>query len=95
MIVIVGVTVIVRVRVIVGVIVIVIVRVRVIVGVIVIVGVTVIVRVRVTHGELPRRSMRTTATAAPNPLSMLTTVTPDAQLVSIPNSAVRPERAVP
>jgi hypothetical protein len=38
---------------------------------------------------LPRR-MRSAANAAPKPLSMFTTVTPDAQLVSIPKSAVIP-----
>ncbi len=36
------------------------------------------------------RIKRNTAIAAPKPLSMLTTVTPDAQLVSMPKSAVRP-----
>jgi len=41
------------------------------------------------------RSMRITAIAAPKPLSMLTTVTPDAQLVSIPNKAVKPSNATP
>lgn len=47
------------------------------------------------HAALPLRSMRTTATAAPKPLSIFTTVTPDAQLVSMPSSAVKPESAVP
>jgi len=35
------------------------------------------------------------AQAAPKPLSMLTTVTPLAQEVSIPNSAAMPENAAP
>src|SRR3972149_561345 len=35
------------------------------------------------------------AAAAPTPLSIFTTVTPGAQLVSMANSAVNPERAVP
>ena len=39
--------------------------------------------------------MRTTAIAAPNPESMFTTVTPDEQPVSMPMSAVKPERADP
>lgn len=47
------------------------------------------------HAALLARSMRTTAAAAPKPLSMLTTVMPEAQLVSIPNNAVIPPRAVP
>jgi len=40
-------------------------------------------------------SMRPTAIAAPKPLSILTTVTPDAQLVSMAKSAVKPDSAVP
>jgi hypothetical protein len=92
------------------VIVIVIVRMVVIVRMIVIVGMIVVVtrmrmlvrvpvRMRVNdraarHVAL-RRSMRATATAAPKPLSMLTTVTPEAQLVSMPSKAVSPENAVP
>jgi hypothetical protein len=40
-------------------------------------------------------NIRPTAIAAPKPLSMLTTVMPDAQLVSIPNNAVNPDSAVP
>jgi len=40
-------------------------------------------------------SIRPTAIAAPKPLSMFTTVMPEAQLVSIPNSAVKPDSAVP
>jgi len=40
-------------------------------------------------------NIRPTAIAAPKPLSMLTTVMPDAQLVSIPNNAVKPDSAVP
>ena len=38
---------------------------------------------------------RTTAMAAPKPLSMFTTVTPDAQLERSPNSAVRPPNDTP
>src|SRR4030095_13494971 len=38
------------------------------------------------------RRMRFAAAAAPNPLSMLTTVTPGTQLVSMPRSALRPEK---
>ena len=38
---------------------------------------------------------RTTAIAAPNPLSMFTTVTPEAQLESIPNNAVSPPSDTP
>jgi hypothetical protein len=40
-------------------------------------------------------SMRPTAIAAPKPLSIFTTVTPEAQLVSMPKSAVKPDSAVP
>lgn len=54
---------------------------------------------RTTHGDAGfaccADSMRPTAIAAPKPLSILTTVMPDAQLVNIPNSAVKPLRAVP
>jgi len=39
--------------------------------------------------------IRPTAIAAPKPLSMFTTVMPEAQLVSIANSAVKPPSAVP
>ena len=39
--------------------------------------------------------IRPTAIAAPKPLSMFTTVMPDAQLVSIANKAVKPASAVP
>jgi hypothetical protein len=41
------------------------------------------------------RSMRTTAIAAPKPLSMFTTVTPEAQLESMPNMAVSPPSETP
>lgn len=56
-----------------------------------------VVRLFAGHADSPTgaRSMRTTAIAAPNPLSMLTTVTPDAQLVSMPSSAVSPSNATP
>jgi hypothetical protein len=48
------------------------------------------------HGEAgSTRRIRCTAMAAPKPLSMFTTTTPDAQLVSIAKSAVKPESAVP
>jgi hypothetical protein len=40
-------------------------------------------------------SIRCTAIAAPNPLSMFTTTIPEAQLDSIANSAVNPPSAVP
>jgi hypothetical protein len=39
--------------------------------------------------------MRAAEQPAPNPLSMLTTVTPVAQLVIIPNSAARPPKLAP
>jgi hypothetical protein len=39
--------------------------------------------------------IRATAIAAPNPLSMLTTATPEAHPVSIPKSAVMPPSATP
>jgi hypothetical protein len=42
-----------------------------------------------------RESQRTTAMAAPKPLSMLTTVTPAAQLDSMPSSAVKPPSEAP
>ena len=53
--------------------------------------------VRHQRGSLRRSasSRRTITMAAPNPLSMFTTLTPDAQLVSIPKSAVKPPSAVP
>ena len=41
------------------------------------------------------RRIWTAARPAPKPLSMLTTVSPPAQEVSIPNSAVNPPRAAP
>jgi hypothetical protein len=43
----------------------------------------------------PRDNQRTTAMAAPKPLSILTTVTPAAQLDNIPSSAARPPRDAP
>lgn len=42
-----------------------------------------------------KHAIRCTAIAAPKPLSMFTTVTPLAQLVSIAKSGVKPESAVP
>lgn len=42
-----------------------------------------------------RREMRTKAMAAPKPLSMFTTVTPAAQLDSIPSSAASPPSDAP
>ena len=65
-------------------------------------GMTVIVIVVVivahTRPSAPRaaaRSIRATANAAPNPLSMFVTVTPEAQLVSIPQRAAIPPKAAP
>lgn len=54
-------------------------------------------RIRCAHAGAPcgARNMRTTAMAAPKPLSMLTTVIPAAQLVSMPKSAVKPASATP
>jgi hypothetical protein len=52
----------------------------------------------VTHRDQYRplvRKMRAAAKAAPNPLSMLQTVMPDAQLVSMHASAVTPPNAAP
>jgi hypothetical protein len=43
----------------------------------------------------PRDIQRTTAIAAPKPLSMLTTVTPAAQLDSMPSNAARPPSDAP
>ncbi len=51
-------------------------------------------RRRVLHGSTGARR-RTVAIAAPKPLSMFTTVTPEAQLVSMPKSAVMPANATP
>src|ERR1700690_3118346 len=42
-----------------------------------------------------RNKMRSTAMAAPKPLSIFTTVKPAAQLLSIPNKAVNPCKAEP
>lgn len=80
----------VRVVVIVGVRMVVIMIVPVIMGVIVIV----VMLVALPHVAQSLR-IRCTAMAAPKPLSMLTTTTPDAQLVSMENSAVKPFMAVP
>src|SRR3954464_12842882 len=41
------------------------------------------------------RQIRLAAAAAPNPLSMLTTVTPDAQELSMARSAARPPKEAP
>ena len=46
------------------------------------------------HAET-RRAMRVAWTPAPKPLSMLTTDTPGAQLVSMPRRAARPANAAP
>ena len=69
---------------------------------IVIVIVPVLVLVFLAHHGLPSPTlafgslrMRWTAIAAPKPLSMLTTTTPEAQLVSMAKSAVKPPSAVP
>jgi len=51
--------------------------------------ITVVLVPLVPHVYL-RLKIRAAANAAPNPLSMFTTVTPDAQLVSIPRSAASP-----
>lgn len=51
-------------------------------------------RRRALHGSTGARR-RTAAIAAPKPLSTLTTVTPEAQLVSMPKSAVMPANATP
>ena len=65
------------------------------------------VRVPVPPNEKPRAThadancfccvaiIRPTAIAAPKPLSMFTTVMPEAQLVSMANSAVKPLNALP
>lgn len=62
-------------------------------------------RVSIRHGEAVsalatarapcRDSERTTAMAAPKPLSMFTTVTPAAQLESMPRSAAKPPLETP
>jgi hypothetical protein len=77
------------------------VRVRVIVMLVVVVRVVVLRRVT-KDWKLPHGApfccvviMRPTAIAAPKPLSMFTTVIPDAQLVNMPNRAVKPDSAVP
>ena len=64
--------------------------------------VRVIVIVLRAHHGLPSAAlafgslrMRWAAIAAPKPLSMLTTTTPEAQLVSMAKSAVKPPSAVP
>src|SRR5690606_26410067 len=44
---------------------------------------------------LKREVIRSAAIAAPKPLSILTTDTPDAQPVSMENSAVNPDKAAP
>ena len=49
----------------------------------------------IAHATARLLSSRPTAIAAPKPLSMFTTVTPEAQLVSMPSIAVNPARAVP
>ena len=46
------------------------------------------------HAEA-RRAIRVAWTPAPKPLSMLTTETPGAQLVSMPRRAARPPNAAP
>ena len=49
----------------------------------------------VPHGYCPAPSIRPIAIAAPNPLSMFTTVTPAAQLANIAKSDVIPPRCAP
>lgn len=67
-----------------------------VVVVVVVVVIVVVVVVAVRHvAAHPLGSMRCTAMAAPNPLSMFTTVTPAAQEVSIEKSAVNPPSAAP
>ena len=46
-------------------------------------------------GAPTRRAMRAAATPAPYPLSMLTTVTPGAQELSMPRRAARPPKEAP
>ena len=51
-------------------------------------------RIEVEDGHRSRRRlMRVAAKAAPKPLSILTTVTPLAEEVSMPSKADRPEKA--
>lgn len=64
-----------------------------VVVVVVVTRAVVVVGVIVHHGFLG--SMRWTAMAAPKPLSMLTTVNPDAHEVSIASIAVTPPSADP
>ena len=63
-------------------------------------GVIVRSPLRLAHREIPQaageaRRMRAAANAAPKPLSMLTTVMPDAHDVSIPRRAASPSNAAP
>src|SRR6056297_552102 len=54
------------------------------------------VKIKGSHaGQPPLRLMRLAAKAAPKPLSMLTTVTPEAQELSIPSRAATPPKAAP
>ena len=61
-----------------------------IVIVMIVVVIVIVIVAFVTHHLLRVRRMRAAANAAPKPLSMFTTVTPDAQLVSMPSSAASP-----
>jgi hypothetical protein len=69
--------------------------VRMIVGMVVGMPVTVPIRRIVSHRHSAGGRMRPMAIAAPNPLSMLTTVSPAAQLESIANIGVMPARCAP
>jgi len=53
------------------------------------------VQVQALHAGTAMRAMRTAATAAPTPLSMLTTVMPGAHEVSMAPSAISPSIATP
>ncbi len=52
-------------------------------------------RLQAGFGVVPSRRMRAAANAAPNPLSMLVTVIPEAHDVSIPSKAASPWNAAP
>ena len=69
--------------------------VRMIVRMLVVVRMVVVVQMVVVVHQSALGSMRWTAIDAPNQLSMLTTVIPDAQEVSIASIAVTPPSAAP
>ena len=62
--------------------------------IVVVIVIVVIVAVIVCH-YAPARFISVAAYAAPNPLSMFTTVTPDAQLFNIESSAAIPPKLAP